>query len=75
MSAISYKPITRDDSLIYEDGKIIGNLYRHHDIFNPGTFSFFVHIYKDWRGAHPVPAGSSINATVNLALETHPLFS
>ena len=75
MSAITYVPISQDDSLIYENGKMVGNLYRHHDIFNNGAISFYVHIYEDWRGAHPVPSGCSIDTTVNLVLDTHPLFS
>ena len=65
----------RSDLRIYEDGKAVGTLSRREDVFNPGSFSFYVHISEDRRGAHPVPSGCTIDATVNLALDTHPLFS
>ena len=75
MIAITYQPNSKDDFLIYEDGKRVGNLYCRRDIFNDGATSFHVQIAGDRRGAHPVPSGCSIDATVNLVLDTHPLFS
>ena len=75
MSDITYKRISNDETLIYEDGKVVGDVMRHHDCLNPGAFVFFVHITEDPRGAHLVPSGTAIDTTVKLALETHPLFS
>ena len=75
MSDITYKRISNDETLIYEDGKVVGDVFRHHDCLNPGAFVFFVHITEDPRGAHLVPSGTAIDTTVKLALETHPLFS
>ena len=75
MSDITYKRISNDESLIYEDGKVVGDVLRHQDCLNPGAFNYFVHITEDPRGAHIVPFGTTIGDTVKRALDTHPLFS
>ena len=75
MASITYKPISQNESRIYEDGKNVGDVIRQEDIVNPGSFYYVVHLVEDPRGFHRVPVGVPIDATVNLALETHPLFS
>lgn len=75
MATITYRRISSDETRIYEDGKIVGDVTRQEDVVNPGSFCYIVHLSEDPRGFHRVPFGVSIDATVNLALETHPLFS
>ena len=75
MASITYKRITDSESRILEDGKNVGDVTRQEDIVNPGSYYYVVHLAQDPRGCHRVPFGVPIDATVNLALETHPLFS
>jgi len=75
MATITYRRISSDETRIYEDGKIVGDVTRQEDVVNPGAFHYVVNLAEDPRGCHRVPFGIPINATVSLALETHPLFS
>ena len=75
MSEITLKSITDRDFLVYENDKVVGDVMCRRDILDPGTMNYFVHITEDPRGAHLVPEGGTVKATVQLALDTHPLFS
>ena len=40
MASITYKPISQNESRIYEDGKNVGDVIRQEDIVNPGSFYY-----------------------------------
>ena len=74
MTRIAFKRITPEESRIYQDGTIIGEVYRQDDILKPGSHYYVVHLSEDYRGPHRVRARSSIRAEAARLVDTHPLW-
>ena len=55
MTGITFKRITPEESRIYADGMIIGEVYRQDDILKPGSHYYVVHLSEDYRGPAPCP--------------------
>ena len=74
MTGIAFKHITPEESRIYADGMIIGEVYRQDDILKPGSHNYVVHLAEDYRGPHRVRDRSSIRAETARLVDTHPLW-
>ena len=74
MTGITFKRITPEESRIYADGMIIGEVYRHDDILKPGSHYYVVHLSEDYRGPHRVPDRSRIREETARLVNTHPLW-
>ena len=54
MTGIAFKRITPEESRVYADGMIIGEVWRQDDILKPGSHYYIVHLSEDYRGPHRV---------------------
>ena len=74
MTGITFKRITPEESRIYTDGMIIGEVYRQDDILKPGSHYYVVHLSEDYRGPHRVHDRSRIREETSRLVNTHPLW-
>ena len=74
MTGITFKRITPEESRIYADGMIIGEVYRQDDILKPGSHYYVVHLSEDYRGPHRVHDRSRIREETARLVNTHPLW-
>ena len=74
MTCITFKRITPEESRIYADGMIIGEVYRQDDILKPGSHYYVVHLSEDYRGPHRVHDRSRIREETARLVNTHPLW-
>ena len=74
MTGITFKRITPEESRIYADGMILGEVYRHDDILKPGSHYYVVHLSEDYRGPHRVHDRSRIREETARLVNTHPLW-
>ena len=74
MTGITFKRITPEESRIYADGLIIGEVYRQDDILKPGSHYYVVHLSEDYRGPHRVHDRSRIREETARLVNTHPLW-
>ena len=75
MTAIVFKRITPEESRIYQDGMIIGEVHRQDDILNPGQHYNVAHLSEDYRGPHRIHERSQIREEVTRLVFSHPLWN
>ena len=75
MTGISFKRITPEESRIYQDGTIIGEVWRQDDILKPGSHHYVAHLSEDWRGPHRIHDRSQIREEVTRLVFSHPLWN
>ena len=74
MADITFKRITRDKSRIYQDGTIIGEVYRQDDILDAGAHHYVIHLSEDYRGPVRVQERHRIREVARRLVDTHPLW-
>ena len=72
MSDIEYTRVGENEFRIHEDGRCVGEVFRHADILRPGVF--VVHLVDDPRGFRRVRDPRHVRGTVRRMLDTHPLY-
>ncbi len=73
MSRVTFKRIASDQANIYdEDGDLVGEVFRHLDVLNPGQFYFLVWLHDDPRSYVRVHDRSRIREMAEHRLATHP---
>ena len=70
MTGITFRRITPEESRVYQDGTVIGEVYRQADILNPGSHYYVVHLSED----HRVHDRDRIRAETARLVNTHPLW-
>lgn len=73
---ITYGPVRGEDNDevdIFLDGDLIGDIYKHKDLLNPGTHYYFITLNHDIRGPQRVYDRSKLPAAVAERILTHPL--
>ena len=74
MSRVTFKQIASDQANIYdEDGDLVGEVFRHPDILNPGKAIFTAQYFDDPRGPLLVRDRSRVRDEAAWRYETHPL--
>ena len=74
MTGIAFKRITPEESRVYQDGMIIGEVWRQDDILKPGSHYYIVHLSEDDRGPHRVNDRGRIREETARLVDTHPLW-
>ena len=72
MPQITFRKTGEDEARIYEDGRIVGELFRDEDYNRPGGILYTIHLAEDGRGPVRVRERSSIRKTVIHLLDTLP---
>ena len=72
---LTFRRITPDESRIYQDGTIVGEVYRQEDILNRGRHYYVIHLSEDRRGPVKVHERARIRAEAQRLVDTHPLWS
>ena len=72
MPQITFRRTGEDEARIYEDGRIVGELFRDEDYNRPGGILYTIHLAEDGRGPVRVRERSSIRKTVIHLLDTLP---
>ena len=75
MTAIAFKRVTPEECRIYQDGCIIGEVYRQDDILKPGSHYYVVHLSEDYRGPHRIHHRGKIRSETARLVDTHPLWA
>ena len=71
----TFRRITPEESRIYQDGAIVGEVYRQEDILNADRHYYVIHLSEDHRGPAKVHARHRIRAEAQRLVDTHPLWS
>ena len=74
-SDLTFRRITPEESRIYQDGTIVGEVYRQDDILNRGRHYYVIHLSEDHRGPVRVRQRDRIRAEAQRLVDTHPLWS
>ena len=72
---LTFRRITPEESRIYQDGAIVGEVYRQDDILNPGAHYYVIHLTEDYRGPVRVHERSRIREVAQRLVDSHPLLS
>ena len=72
---LTFRRITPEESRIYQDGAIVGEVYRQEDILNPGAHYYVIHLSEDHRGPAKVYERGRIRSEAQRLVDTHPLWS
>ena len=72
MSIITFRRIDQEEALIYHDGELVGDLYRHEDPLT-GRPVYLVLLAEDGRGWIRVHDRARIRDTIQDRLRSHPL--
>ena len=64
-----------DEVRIYRDGEYVGDIYKDEDILNPGRHHYLIWLVEDWRGWKRVTDRSTLRATAERWVLTHPLWT
>ena len=75
IGSIAFKRVTPHESRIYDDGDLVGEVYRQDDILNPGQHFYVAHLSEDPRGPVRVQQRSRIREVVAQMVSTHPLWT
>ena len=71
---LTFRRITPEESRIYQDGAIVGEVYRQEDILHAGAHYYVIHLSEDHRGPVKVHDRARIRAEAQrLVDDTHPL--
>jgi len=71
---LTFRRITPEESRIYRDGMIVGEVYRQEDILNVGAHYYVIHLSEDYRGPVKVHDRARIRDTAQRLVDTHPLW-
>ena len=71
MTGITFKRTDPEECRIYQNGMIIGEVWRQDDILNPGSHYYVVHLSEDYRGAHRIHSRSRIRAETARLVDPH----
>ena len=74
MDSITFRRITPEESRIYQDGTIIGEVYREDDILNAGAHHYVIHLSEDYRGPVRVHERHRIREVARRLVDSHPLW-
>ena len=74
MGGITFRRITPEESRIYQDGTIIGEVYREDDILNAGAHYYVIHLSEDYRGPVRVHERHRIREVARRLVDSHPLW-
>ncbi len=72
---LTFRRITPEESRIYQDGEIVGEVYRQDDILNPGEHYYVIHLTEDYRGPVRVHERARIREVAQRLVDSHPLLS
>ena len=72
---LTFRRITPEESRIYQDGTIVGEVYRQEDILNASRHYYVIHFSEDHRGPVKVHDRARIRAEAQRLVDTHPLWS
>ena len=72
---LTFRRITPEESRIYQDGTIVGEVYRQEDVLNAGRHYYVIHLSEDYRGPVKVHERHRIRAEAQRLVDTHPLCS
>ena len=72
MPHITFSRTGEDEARIYEDGQLVGELFRDEDYNRPGGILYTIHLVEDFRGPQRVRERSAIRETVAHLLDTLP---
>ena len=72
---LTFRRITPEESRIYQDGAIVGEVYRQEDILNADRHYYVIHLSEDHRGPVKVHERHRIRAKAQRLVDTHPLWS
>ncbi len=75
MTDIAFKRITPEESRVYFDGDLVGEVHRQDDILNPGSHFYVAHLSEDPRGPVRIHERSRIREVVTRLVVTHPLWN
>ena len=75
-STVTFTRVADNEARIHDaDGDHVGDLFRHPDILEAGSFYFVIHLDEDPRGPVRVHERSRIREVAQRRLDTHPLMS
>ena len=74
MTDIAFRRITPHESRVYQDGHLVGEVYRQDDILNRGSHFYVAHLSEDPRGPVCIHERDRIRETVTRLVATHPLW-
>ena len=74
MQSVTFKRIAPDESRIYHDGDLVGEVYRQADCLKPGSHDYVIHLDEDCRGPVRVHERERIREVVQRLVDTHPLW-
>ena len=74
MGGITFRRITPEESRIYQDGTVIGEVYREDDILNAGKHYYVIHLSEDYRGPVRVHERHRIRDVARRLVDSHPLW-
>ena len=72
---LSFELAAPDEVRIYRDGEYVGDIYKDEDILNPGRHHYLIWLAEDWRGWKRVTDRSTLRATAEHWVLTHPLWA
>ena len=72
---LTFRRITPEESRIYQDGTIVGEVYRQEDILYAGRHHYVIHLSEDHRGPVKVHERERIRDMAQRLVDTHPLWS
>ena len=71
---LTFRRVTPEESRIYQDGAIVGEVCRQEDILNAGRHHYVIHLAEDHRGPVKVHDRARIRAEAQRLVDTHPLW-
>ena len=72
---LTFRRVTPEESRIYQDGTIIGEVYRQDDPLKPGAHYYVIHLSEDPRGWVRVHQRSRIREVTEQRVLSHPLWA
>ena len=74
MSGVSFRRIAPDESRVYRDGEIVGDVYALDDLLRQGVRYFEIHLDEDPRGPVRLRDRRRIREVATRLVLTHPLW-
>ena len=73
MARIEFKRRTPEESAIYDDGDLVGEVYRQESAIEDEPHYYVVHLSEDPRGPKRIYARDMIRDTAQWMVDSHPL--
>ena len=74
MTDIAFRRITPDESRVYRDGDLVGEVYRQDDVLTRGSHFYFAQLSEDPRGPVRIHERARIRGIATRLVATHPLW-